>query len=148
MKTDPHLLATVITWRIAVAEAEFINNHKPFCEDMKRNTVLDWDMTYLGFNSVSQYELDLVCEHANNWFQALGLPQRVHNSMGEIRPSKARMVEAVDTRDLKSLGHGHEGSRPSLGTKKYCTFPDCRCLNPMKVCMLWPLSYKRDNTHE
>ena len=36
-----------------------------------------------------------------------------------IRDDNTRMVELVDTTDLKSVGESHEGSSPSLGTNKW-----------------------------
>lgn len=88
MITNPLLLNSVINWRLEIEKNDPIgyiteNTRK------ERNFVTNWDKHYLGFNSITQRELDLVCKHANEWFKALDLPYYVGNSMGEIYPGTA-----------------------------------------------------------
>ena len=85
MITCPSLLTTVIKWRLALEDGEFIEFRNTNWNNQPRNTIAYWCEDYLAFNSITQYELNLVCQHTNNWFKALDLPYRVGNSMGEIK---------------------------------------------------------------
>jgi hypothetical protein len=76
---DTSKLITALRWREDVAGGEMIEQRK----DGESYT-----RTYLGFKSVSQDELDNICEAANTWWKESDSDLRIGNSMGEIIPGK------------------------------------------------------------
>ncbi len=62
-------------------------------EDLENNTMKEkraYNKTYMGYNSVSQDELDLICEVANKVAVFYDIEHRMGNSMGELRPGKRK----------------------------------------------------------
>ena len=78
---DTSKLKLALQWREDVAGGEMIEQQK----DGESYT-----RTYLGFKSVSQDELNNICDAANTWWEKSGSDLRIGNSMGEIIPGLAK----------------------------------------------------------
>ncbi len=67
-------LKKAITWRLDVEQGEMIE-------------AAGYRKDYMGFKgSISQKELNAICEASGKIFEALGSDLRIGNSMGELRP--------------------------------------------------------------
>ena len=69
-------LATALQWRDDVASGEMIETFA-------------YTRTYLGFNQISQQELNAICDAANLYYTQMDSPLRISNSMGELIPGLA-----------------------------------------------------------
>ena len=66
-------LVRAIEWREAIQSEEMIE-------------APNYRKDYLGYSSISQKELNIICEIANDYWKKMDSPLRIGNSMGEIIP--------------------------------------------------------------
>lgn len=71
---DTGKLIKALRWREDVASGEMI-------------TRKNYQKDYMGYSNVSQNDLDYICKFANLWWDFIGSPLRITNSMGEIIPA-------------------------------------------------------------
>jgi len=62
-------------------------------EDKTLVEVSGYSFDYMGYDTISQDELDEICQRANNKWIDEDSSLRVYNSMGEIRPAKKSQRE-------------------------------------------------------
>jgi hypothetical protein len=72
----------VLIWRMSIEEPEFIS-------------APNYRKDYMGFESISQKDLTLICTAVNRFFSTLDSSLRVTNVMGEIRPYEQKQWELV-----------------------------------------------------
>lgn len=68
-------LQKALRWRDDVEDGEMIESH-------------NYRKEYMGFNKISQKELNAICEAANCYYSLMGSSLRIGNSMGELKPGK------------------------------------------------------------
>lgn len=50
----------------------------------------------LGFDLITQRELDAICAAANMFYKIMGSPLRITNRMGELIPARARITVDIE----------------------------------------------------